>query len=112
MKRLLSAWLQADGWDVCVALGRQPGIDVDARRGGERWVIEAKGETAAPLLDFQTMLGQVVCLLAAPEVRYSVALPDGAAYRALWARVPELARERLGISALFISADGDVVEVA
>ena len=36
-------WLNAQGWNTQVAWGRTPGIDIDARRGEERWIIEVKG---------------------------------------------------------------------
>jgi hypothetical protein len=44
------------------------------------------------------------------NARYSIALPDMAQFRGLWARLPQLAKERTKISALFVSADGGVTE--
>lgn len=35
---------EAAGYAVAVAWGKIRGIDIDARRGDERWAIEAKGE--------------------------------------------------------------------
>ena len=112
VKRLLGDWLQSTGWTVQIAFGRSPGIDLDASRGDERWVIEAKGITAEPTLDFHTMLGQIIFQMHDPLIRYSVALPEGDTYRLRWNRLPDLAKQRLGLTALFVAADGTVTEAS
>ena len=43
LKRKLQEWLESAGWQVQVIWGRAAGIDIEAQRGGQRWVIEAKG---------------------------------------------------------------------
>jgi hypothetical protein len=43
VKAALAIWLEAKGFEVAVAWGHDPGIDIEAQRGVERWVIEAKG---------------------------------------------------------------------
>jgi len=45
------------------------------------------------------------------EARYSIAFPDLPQFRGLWRRFPRLAKERTGISALFVSTLGTVEEV-
>ncbi len=45
-----------------------------------------------------------------PTARYSIALPDMKQYRGLWDRLPQLAKSRTGVSALFVGADGEVIE--
>jgi hypothetical protein len=44
IKEFLEKWLIAQGWKVKIAWGRVHGIDVDAIKENERWVIEAKGQ--------------------------------------------------------------------
>jgi hypothetical protein len=48
VKRHVGAWLHELGWKVTVAWGRSPGLDIRAERGGERWLIEAKGGGSLP----------------------------------------------------------------
>jgi hypothetical protein len=43
LKMALKGWLEAQEWEVEVAWGKIRGIDIHARRGTERWIIEAKG---------------------------------------------------------------------
>jgi hypothetical protein len=43
IKRAVEAWLVQRGWRVEVKWGRAQGIDIEATRGSERWIIEAKG---------------------------------------------------------------------
>ena len=43
VKRKVQAWLEASGWRVSVSWGREHGIDIEAKRNGQRWIIEAKG---------------------------------------------------------------------
>jgi hypothetical protein len=39
--------LEADGWNVKFAWGYIHGVDVEASRNGERWLIEVKGPGSA-----------------------------------------------------------------
>ncbi len=36
VKRSLKAWLEASGWEVSVIWGRAHGIDLEAKRNGQR----------------------------------------------------------------------------
>ena len=58
---------------------------------------------------FIAMLGELLQRMSLPEARYSIALPDMPQFRRPWARLPALARQRTGISAILVSAQGDVV---
>jgi len=114
IKRSVKNWLEADGWHVDVRWGRDRGIDVDARRGDSRWVIEAKGcgsRNAMRVNYFIAMLGETLQRMEEPMTRYSIALPDLQQFRGLWARLPQLAKARTEITALFISETGTVTEV-
>lgn len=114
LKRFLIRWLEADGWRVVVAWGKARGIDIDATRGGDRWIIEAKGAGSLPAMRvnyFLHMLGETLQRMTDPRARYSIATPDMRQFRGLWNRLPELAKTRTGISALFVDTEGGVDHV-
>ena len=114
VKRALQRWLEADGWRVEVAWGRAHGADVVATRGGERWVLEVKGEgslSAMRVNFFLGALGETLQRMDDPAARYAVAFPDHPQYRGLWARLPPHAKARLGLTALFVAPDGAVDHV-
>lgn len=113
LKALVGRWLEAKGWDVLVKWGHARGIDMDARRGDERWIIEVKGGGSLQPMRvnyFLCILGETLQRMGDRSARYSIALPDLAQFRGLWRRLPELAKERTRITALFVNAAGSVDE--
>jgi len=111
LKRHLVGWLESDGWATQVAWGKTRGADILATRGGRSWVIEAKGSgTLQPMRVnyFLGALGELLQRMSDPAASYSIALPDLGQFRGLWQRLPVLAKQRLGISALFVAPDGRV----
>lgn len=114
VKQHLKQWLEADGWSAEIAWGKAPGIDVRAKRGNEIWIIEAKGCGSRPEMRvnyFIAMLGELLQRMSVPAARYSIALPDMPQFRRLWERLPALARDRTNITALFVSAHGEVLHL-
>lgn len=80
----------------------------------QRWIIEAKGcGSLNPMRVnyFLGILGELLQRMNDTDARYSIALPDITQYRRLWQRLPELAKSRTTISALFVGAGGSVEEV-
>jgi hypothetical protein len=115
LKKILQSWLIAQGWTVEVAWARAPGVDLHARQGDRRWIIEAKGEGTLDAMRvnyFLGVLGETLQRMADPHAAYSVAFPDLKQFRGLWARLPNLAKERTKISALFVSHNGHVEEIS
>jgi hypothetical protein len=113
VKQHLKTWLEASGWHVPVQWGRDRGIDIDAKNGQERWIIEVKGcGSLQPMRVnyFLSILGELLQRMEDDQARYSIALPDIKQYRGLWQRLPALAKRRATISALFVSASGRVEE--
>ena len=111
IKRILDDWLKADGWTTQIAWGKKSGIDIDARRGQERWIIEVKGpgsRSAMRVNYFLGILGETLQRMDDPNARYSIALPDLKQYRGLWERLPRLAKSRTTISLLFVSSTGSI----
>lgn len=111
IKRALVSWLATNGWTSTVAWAKARGIDIDARRGAERWVIEVKGPGSRPPMRvnyFVGILGETLQRMSDPNASYSIALPDVPQFRRLWERLPALAKERTGVTAIFVSKSGDV----
>jgi hypothetical protein len=111
VKTAVAAWLEATGWTVDVRWGRTRGIDLDARRGAERLVIEAKGEAPAgpqQVNYFLNALGELIQRMSDPHARYALALPDHPQYRGLVDRLPSLARERMLLDVFFVDGSGVV----
>jgi hypothetical protein len=75
---------------------------------GERWRIEAKGETSATGLDFRTGLGQLLCHMDKEGSCFALAMPDTAKFRALRERVPDWVRGALGLHWLLVDESGEV----
>ena len=114
IKLTLDRYLTAEGWTADVAWGRKAGIDIDARRGQERWIIEVKGRgslSAMRVNYFIGILGETLQRMSDPDARYSIALPDLQQFRRLWDRLPELAKRRTQITAIFVSESGKVSHV-
>lgn len=114
LKETIAAWLLADGWESKIAWGKQRGVDILALRGDERWFIEVKGIGSRPEMRvnyFIGILGETLQRMNDQDAKYSIALPDVPQFRRLWQRLPQLAKKRTEITALFVTSEGDVFEV-
>lgn len=113
LKAVLEQWLVEAGWSTEIAWTKQRGVDIHARRNNERWLIEVKGIGSRPEMRvnyFIAILGETLQRMNDPFAKYSIALPNVPQFRNLWKRLPQLAKKRTGITALFIAADGSVSE--
>lgn len=113
-KEILDNYLNKQGWETNVAWGKKQGIDIDATRGNERWIIEVKGcgsLNAMRVNYFIAILGETLQRMGDPNAKYSIALPDMEQYRNLWDRLPKLAKQRTGITILFVKEDGTIEEI-
>jgi hypothetical protein len=111
LKNDLERWLSLAGWESQIAWGKARGIDIDAKRGTERWIIEVKGPGSRQPMRvnyFIGILGETLQRMADPNAAYSIALPDLAQYRGLWERLPALAKARTKISLLLVSVNGEI----
>lgn len=100
-----------DGWETKVAWGNAQGIDIDARRRSERWIIEAKGPGSRQPMRvnyFIGILGETLQRMSDASARYSIAFPDLTQYRRLWERLPKLAKSRIEITMILVSKAGHV----
>ncbi len=106
VKAAVRDYLEGQGYTVAVAWGHERGIDIEARKDGDRLLIEAKGEVALQPQQanyFVGALGELVQRLADPEARYGLALPNNRQYRGLVNRLPALARERLHLVVFMVT---------
>lgn len=114
IKEIVNQYLESDGWKTQVAWQKTRGIDIDAFRGKQRWIIEVKGcgsRDAMRVNYFLAILGETLQRMNDPNAKYSIALPNLNQYRNLWERLPRLAKERTNITALFVSEDKRIEEV-
>jgi hypothetical protein len=114
VKKCVKAWLERLGWKVEIAWGRSRGTDILAQKDDQRWLIEAKG--GGPLQPmrvnyFLMILGEILQRMKDPTARYSIALPNMDQFRGLWTRLPQQAKNRLGVTALFASPNGEIEEL-
>ena len=113
VKQAVKDHLERDGWKVRVAWGRAQGIDIEAIRGRERLVVEAKGEAELQPQQvnyFLGALGELIQRMDDPRAIYGLALPDNKQYRGLVARLPQHAVERLGLIVYWVKPGG-MIEV-
>jgi hypothetical protein len=98
-------WLKAAGW----AVDREVAFcDLVARRGAQELRVEAKGDTASPGLDVDTMYGQLLRRMVADDaVTYAIVGPEKTASAML--RVPAAVRTALRISVFAVKDTGEVV---
>jgi hypothetical protein len=114
VKRALEGCLAAQGWSVEIAWAKTRGIDLHARRNKQRWIIKVKGSGSPDAMRvnyFLGVLGETLQRMDDPNAMYSIALPDLKQFRNLWSRLPELAKERTRISAIFVQSSGIVEEI-
>jgi hypothetical protein len=113
LKQILNDFLISNGWETQIAWGRIPGIDINAIRGTKRWIIEVKGLGSSNPMNVNYFLGVLAETLQRmddPNAKYSIALPDVKQFRNLWGRLPMLAKNRTGITVLFINEVGNIEE--
>jgi hypothetical protein len=113
IKKYLESYLASQGWEAKVAWGFTHGVDIEARRGLQKWIIEVKGAeplNPLPVNIFVSVLGEVLQRMDDPDCKYSVAIPDLEQFRRLWERLPLLSRQRTGITVLLVSLTGEVME--
>jgi integrase len=98
VKQAVKTHLEAQGWAVTVAWGRERGIDIEATKRRERLVIEAKGEVA------RGGAQQVSYFLGVP-CRFHDLRHSHAALLTAAGRHPKVIQERLGHTSIRTTLD-------
>lgn len=95
-------------------MGRAHGIDIEARKETAHWIIEAKGWAGGSEQQqgnyFWAAIAETLQRMAFDDAKYSVAFPDIPRYQGLWNRFPDIAKQRTGISCLFVNKQGAIFE--
>lgn len=106
----VNAWLDREGF----SFEQRNYVDVVARepKTGRLWIIEAKGETSDPGLDFRTCLGQIVTAMHGPAALYAVAIPATKSYHQLCEGISDYVRRRLELHWILVGRAGRVWLVA
>ena len=114
IKRMLKEHLTSRGWIIRgIAWGKKAGIDIEAKRGKQRWLIEVKGIRSRPQMRanyFLGVLGELLCRMTDPDAKCSIAVPDVPHFRNLWRRLLAEAKSRTRITALFVGESGVLEE--
>lgn len=111
IKHILNDMLINDGWNVKTAWGHQQGIDIEATKENQRWIIEVKGPGSRQPMRvnyFISILGETLQRMNDENARYSIALPDLKQYRGLWERLPKLAKDRTTIDLILVDEQGKI----
>jgi len=114
VKSAIKQTLEAEGWYTVVQFGHDHGIDIEAVRGNERFVLEAKGEgfsSPARSVNFDGALGELLRRMNAPGARYGLAMPAHRQFIGLVARLPLWIRQRLSFWFFFVRPTAEGLEV-
>ena len=111
VKGAIESALGADGWKTTVMWGHAHGIDVEATRGADHLVLEAKGEgSLSPMRVnyFLGALGELLQRMDSPDAFYGLALPAHRQFVGLIDRLPTWVRGRLNLRFYLVrpAADG------
>ncbi|WP_055585818.1 hypothetical protein [Peterkaempfera griseoplana] len=99
-------WLMTEGWTPVAPT--DPHTDIEAVRGDQRLVGEAKGRTKERGTDADIAYGQLLRRMTdpSPDTCYALVVPSSSVIHAL--RVPAQVRSLLGISIYEVADDGSV----
>lgn len=115
IKRIINDKLTAEGFTTEVAWGHQHGVDISAKRGEQRMLIEVKGPGSRPPMRvnyFLSILGEILQRMSDDKAEYYIALPDMDVYRNLWKRLPDLAKRRTQIRLMLVAEDDAITVIS
>lgn len=110
-------WLNNKGYKVSKKYlnKNKKGVDIRAcnEKSGDQFIIECKGDTKEPRIDFQTAIGQIIMRMepSFDSNYYAIALPDNEKYRKLISEIPDRMRKLLRIRFLLLDSLGKVEEL-
>ena len=113
IRQNLENYLTERGWEIEDIRSTNRGIDLNARMHVIRWTIRANCfqlSREGIVVSFVSAIGEIVQRMNDPNRRYSIVLPDIPPFRRLWDRLPDTAKERIQITALFVQSTGNIIE--
>jgi len=114
VKAAMKSTLEGRGYEVHVKWGKKSGSDILAVIGGNRLVIEAKGEGSTRQMlgnYFLSALGEILQRMSEIGTEYGVALPAHSSYVELVLKLPKHVREALQLNFYFVRPTGTTHEV-
>ena len=114
VKAAMKSTLEGRGYEVHVKWGKKSGSDILAVIGGNRLVIEAKGEGSTRQMlgnYFLSALGEILQRMSESGTEYGVALPAHSSYVELVLKLPKRVREALQLNFYFVRPTGTTHEV-
>jgi hypothetical protein len=113
MKQFLENHLLANGWQADINWIPNNRLDILAKKDARQWIIEVKGSgthcQSAPDA-FVTALGEIMQKMDDFTIKYSIALPQNKPFQRLWQRLPSGVKQKLGLTALFVTPFGLIIE--
>ena len=109
VKAAMKSTLEGRGYEVHVKWGKKSGSDILAVLGGNRLVIEAKGEGSTRQMlgnYFLSALGEILQRMSESGTEYGVALPAHSSYVELVLKLPKRVREALQLNFYFVRPTG------
>ena len=108
LARDFSGWLSSQGW---VVRTDTEFVDIVAEKDGRRLYVEVKGATAAPGLDVDTAIGQLVRRMpseADQSVSFALVVRDEPGSVDAAGRAPQRILDLLGMALYAVDEDGGV----
>ena len=108
MARDFAGWLSSQGWRVRTEVDF---VDIVAEKGVRRLYVEVKGATAAPGLDVDTAIGQMVRRMpseADQSVLFALVVRDEPRSVEAAVRAPQRVLDLLGMALYAVDEDGGV----
>ena len=104
----IEAYFTAQGFQTDTTVDGHSDLVCYSPEHGQRWVIEAKGQTAAVGLDVRTGLGQLLRAMHDPATHYGLAVPDTPPFLAQCRPISAWVRQALGLHWLLVRPDESV----
>ena len=116
VKENIIKWLRTRGWKISPITYSKFGVDIKASRNGDQYLIECKGETSSPNIDFLTCVGQILSRMTHQSQSttnyYAIGLPNTERYRELSKKlIPKSIRKKLKLRIIFVDREGKVIEI-
>jgi hypothetical protein len=114
VKAAMKSTLEGRGYEVHVKWGKKSGSDIVAVIGGNRLVIEAKGEGSTRQMlgnYFLNALGEILQRMSENGIEYGIALPAHPSYVELVLKLPKRVRDALQLNFYFVRPTGTTYEV-
>lgn len=106
VQRATEAYFAAQGFQIDE--GGYSDLVCHSTELGQRWIIEAKGQTSQVGLDFRTGLGQLLQSMHDPSAVYGLAVPNIQSFVTQCSKVSVWTRQAVRLHWLLVHYDGSI----